>query len=244
VLVGYPSVLRPLAQEQLAGRLSISPGAVMSASEVLTTGAAREMGEAWESPPWDVYAATETAGIASPCHLGRRHLYEDLVLVEPVDEEHRPVPLGTVGAFLLVTVLFSRTIPLIRYELSDRVTLSPEPCPCGMPFAVLESVEGRQEDVLELPSALGGTVPVHPNVMHVALDDLAVSAWQVVHDRSRITLLVLPSRAPLDLEAARRGLADALRAAGALVDVDAHRVDEIPRTPLGKTPLIRRLDDH
>ena len=35
--------------------------------------------------------------------------YEDLVITEVVDEEHRPVPLGTFGAKVLVTVLFSRT---------------------------------------------------------------------------------------------------------------------------------------
>ncbi len=36
LLVGYPSALRPLAAEQRAGRLSITPVSVVSASEVLT----------------------------------------------------------------------------------------------------------------------------------------------------------------------------------------------------------------
>ena len=31
--------------------------------------------------------------------------------------------MGTFGAKVLVTVLFSRTLPLIRYEMSDRVAL-------------------------------------------------------------------------------------------------------------------------
>ena len=68
-----------------------------------------------------MYGATETAGIASECRHGRLHRYEDLVIAEIVDEANRPVAPGDFGAKLLVTVLFSRTQPLIRYEMSDRV---------------------------------------------------------------------------------------------------------------------------
>ncbi|WP_249051562.1 hypothetical protein [Cellulomonas fimi] len=141
VLVGYASALRPLAIAQRQGRLHIAPRAVISASEVLTDRAAQEMAGAWRTRPFDVYASTETAGIASPCTSGTRHLYDDLVIVEPVDHAGDPVPAGSPGSRLLVTVLFSRTLPLIRYELSDRVTLSSSRCPCGRPFGVLERVD-------------------------------------------------------------------------------------------------------
>lgn len=67
LLVGYASVLRALAAEQRAGRLSIAPASVMSASEVLSEQGAAEVSSAWGSAPFDVYASTETAGIASPC---------------------------------------------------------------------------------------------------------------------------------------------------------------------------------
>ncbi|HEY9355529.1 MAG TPA: phenylacetate--CoA ligase family protein, partial [Arthrobacter sp.] len=67
ILVGYASALKPLAAEQRAGRLHISPQGVMSASEVLSPHTAAELEAAWGSKPFDVYAATETAGIASPC---------------------------------------------------------------------------------------------------------------------------------------------------------------------------------
>ncbi len=76
LLVGYASALRPLAQAQLAGSLRIRPQRVMSASEVLTGAAAQDMRRAWGSAPVDVYAATETAGVASPCRLGTSHVYE------------------------------------------------------------------------------------------------------------------------------------------------------------------------
>ncbi len=66
LLVGYASALRPLAAEQTAGRLAIRPRAVISASEVLAPSAAAEIEAAWGAAPFDVYAATDTAGISSP----------------------------------------------------------------------------------------------------------------------------------------------------------------------------------
>ena len=42
-----------------------------------------------------------------------------------VDDEYRPVPAGVPGAKVLVTNLYNRVQPLIRYEVGDVVTLSP-----------------------------------------------------------------------------------------------------------------------
>ncbi|WP_261382400.1 hypothetical protein [Arthrobacter sp. UKPF54-2] len=86
LLVGYASALKPLAAEQRAGRPHISPEGVMSASEVLTLRTAAELEAAWGSTPFDAYAATETAGIVSPCPYRNRHVYEDLLIVEPIDQ--------------------------------------------------------------------------------------------------------------------------------------------------------------
>jgi phenylacetate-coenzyme A ligase PaaK-like adenylate-forming protein len=58
---------RILAEEQIAGRLQISPKAAMSASEVLTEESRNRIQTAWNCQPFNVYAATETAGIASEC---------------------------------------------------------------------------------------------------------------------------------------------------------------------------------
>ena len=99
--------------------------------------ARREITQVWRSAPFDVYAATETAGISSPGALGNRHTYDDLIILEPVDHLGAPVPVGTTGARLWVTVRCSRTLPLIRYELSDQVTLAGPGCPCGRPFGLL-----------------------------------------------------------------------------------------------------------
>lgn len=241
-LIGYASMHRLLAQEQLAGRLRIAPRAIMSASEVLTDETRRLVTEAYGRPPFDVYAATETAGIASECqaHAGL-HLYEDLVITEVVDEENRPVPPGDFGAKLLVTVLFSRTQPLIRYELSDTVRLLSGPaCPCGRTFARLDAIQGRREDVLHLPAANGATAAIHPLVFHDVLDRVPAGEWQIVQDGADLRLLVASPGPSFDgsaTVAAIRRETEALGARpGAVTWVE---VPSIPRSAVGKAPLVK-----
>ena len=78
VLVGYPSVIAAVAEEQLQGRLDIAPRVVVTASEVLTDDAAQTIESAWGSEPVDMYASTELGLIAmarstaSACTCARR----------------------------------------------------------------------------------------------------------------------------------------------------------------------------
>jgi len=239
-LIAYASMARILAEEQIAGRLHISPKAVMSASEVLTEESRNRIQNAWNCQPFNVYAATETAGIASECSRHRLHLFEDLVITEIVDEMNRPVPRGEFGSKLLVTVLFSRTQPLIRYEISDRVAMSTDPCDCGMGFALLRGIEGRAEDILELPAYSGGTVRVHPNVFHQVLEGLPVQAWQVVEEPDGIRVLLARPEDSVDLSRVSVAIEQALEQQGVLArPVRIVQVEAIPRTALGKAPLIR-----
>mgnify|MGYP000492280162 CR=1 FL=1 len=240
ILAGYASALKPLAAEQRAGRLHISPEGVMSASEVLSPHTAGELEAAWGSAPFDVYAATETAGIAAPCTYRNRHIYEDLLIIEPVDQAGNPVHPGTTGAKLLVTVLFSRTLPLIRYEMSDTVRLGGRGCLCGRSFSILEGIEGRIEDVLQLPGT-AGKVNVHPIVFHHVLDQAGSAGWQVIQEPSRLRVLLAGLAPGASTEGVRSAVAGALKDAGVVdTPVDVQLVEHLERTALGKAPFVRR----
>jgi phenylacetate-CoA ligase len=243
VIVGYASVLGLLASEQLAGRLAISPRAIFSSSEVLTDSARRTVENAWGHAPFGVYAATETAGIAAECeyHMGM-HLFEDLVITEVVDEEYQPVAAGEFGAKVLVTVLGSRVLPLIRYEMGDSVRLSSaDPCPCGRSFARLDAVQGREQESIRMARPSGGDVLVQPVVFHRVMDTVPVTAWQVVQGPDGLTILVVDLAAGFDPGRLASTVGEALKQAGAAQQViHVERVAAIPRTRLGKAPLIRR----
>jgi phenylacetate-coenzyme A ligase PaaK-like adenylate-forming protein len=213
---------------------------VNSSSEVLTTQARAMATRAWLVPPFNVYAATETGGIAAECgqHHGM-HLFEDLVIPEVVDDDYRPVPPGQPGDRLLVTVLFSRTIPLIRYEMTDRVRLAARPCPCGLPFRLVESIEGRTDDVLVLPATAGGTVRIHPVVFHQVLDLLDVVGWQVRQQEHQLQVLVAAPGPAFEARTTQRAVRAALTTAGALPPpLGVLVVDAIPAGAAGKRPLV------
>lgn len=234
-LVGYASILRLLAEEQHAGRLAITPRGVMSASEVLTDETRARLRSAFGVEPTNVYGATETAGIASECRHGRLHRYEDLVIAEIVDADNRPVAPGEFGAKLLVTVLFSRTQPLIRYEMSDRVKALVGGCADGLPFALIGGVEGRQEEVLTLAG-----LTVHPNVFHRALERVDVAGWQVIDEGGRLRVLLARPAPGVDPVAVERSVMSALGAVGVRgVAIEVESVEAIPQTALGKAPLVR-----
>jgi phenylacetate-coenzyme A ligase PaaK-like adenylate-forming protein len=241
-LVCYASMGRLLAEEQLSGRLKIKPGAVMCSSEVLTSESKERIRRAFGVEPFNVYAATETAGVAAECEQHRLHLFDDLIITEVVDDLNRPVPAGVVGAKVLVTVLFSRTQPLIRYEMSDTIGLSDSHCPCGRPFGLVDAIEGRREDVLVLPSVTGAAATVHPNVFHRALEPLPVRQWQIEQVDGALILRLVPGTTPVDTENLAAFLQRELIAAGvAPTEIRVERVDAIAKTALGKAPLIKAL---
>ncbi len=242
LVIAYASMARILADEQLAGRLHIRPSKSFTSSEVLTDETRRRVKLAWGDEPFNQYGATETADIAAEYTKCRHmHLFEDLVLVEVVDEHHRPVPPGTYGAKLLVTTLFSRTQPLIRYELNDSVRLTTDTCRSGLPFAMVESIQGRVEDALLLPAKSGGRMAIQPLVFNRVMDILPVSGWQIVQGTDdSLTVLLSGVREGLVDSALVDSLREALTTQGVHAPpIQVQRVSVIPKTTSGKTPLIK-----
>jgi phenylacetate-CoA ligase len=242
LLISYASMAGILAEEQLAHRLQIQPSVVYVASEVLTAQTKKLVKEAWGDEPYNQYAATETAGIAAEHKSCRQmHFFEDLVVPEVVDDQYRPVAPGQYGSKLLITTLFSRTQPLIRYELNDSIQVSTEAHQCGLPFAVLESIQGRVEDSLILPAHSGGEVLIRPLVINRIMDILPVSGWQLIQqpDNSLVVLLTGARNGMRD-EALVGQITSSLAQDGAQVPyIQIQHVLEIPKTTSGKAPLIK-----
>ncbi len=245
VLIAYASMTGILADEQLAGRLNINPRVVYAASEVLTTPTRQRVREAWGDEPFNQYVATETASIAAE-YLACRHMhfFEDLVIAEVVDEHYQPVPPGEYGAKVLITALFSRTQPLIRYELNDSVRVSTDVHACRLPFTVLESVQGRVEDTLHLPSVTGGKVAMQPLVFNRVMDIVPVSGWQVAQQADDGLLVLLTgAREGLTDEMLQEKLSSSLALEGVSVPyIKVQRVAAIPKNASGKAPLVKAFN--
>ncbi|MGA2471479.1 MAG: hypothetical protein ABSG64_12425 [Solirubrobacteraceae bacterium] len=233
-LTGYASVLSLLAIEQLENRLAISPRMVATGGEVRSEEMTANIRNAWGVEPFNQYATTEGL-FGSDCeHHQGIHVFEDLCLVEVVDEHANPVPEGAVGAKLLFTSFISRSQPILRYEITDRVSLTTAPCLCGRPLARIISLEGRSEDLLRFEGADGQRIIVHPYTLQSTMAALPeLRQYKIVNDPTGLHVLVRVRDGSDAQELSRRielELRQQLQAAGvAAPRLDVTVVEEIPR---------------
>ncbi len=142
ILCTYVSTVEMLAKEQINRNLHLNLKEIIVSGETLSRKTREYVEEAFQCKMRSLYASTETSGIATDCDYNHMHLHNDSLIVEPVDENYNPVPVGKKAHKILVTSLYERTVPLIRYEISDKVTIHNTPCPCGNKAPWVE-VEGR-----------------------------------------------------------------------------------------------------
>jgi phenylacetate-coenzyme A ligase PaaK-like adenylate-forming protein len=151
-IVTYPSMLTILAKEKEAGRLQIEPVVISTGGETLTDDLRARVRRAFPALKYgilDTYGCTECLVMSFVCSHGRKHVHEDWVILEAVDESMRPVPDGTLSASVLLTVLANDVQPFIRYDLGDCLRFYTDPCPCGSPFRSFQ-VEGREATLVRV----------------------------------------------------------------------------------------------
>jgi phenylacetate-coenzyme A ligase PaaK-like adenylate-forming protein len=240
-LLGYASIMAVLAEEQRAGRLHITPRVVFCVADPLTGAMRQRIEQTWQAPVYNSYGTTEGGMLAAECsaHQGL-HLFEDFSIVEVVDEHNRPVPAGEQGARVLLTVLFRRTQPLIRYELSDLVRPSVhQQCACGRPFALLENIEGRAIEVLYFPAVSGKQERVSPYLFHTLFHPLPLSGWQVVQEPDGLHIFLTGASSEFSDDGLRDLVRGALIKRGLLVPaIKIQRVAALYKNASGKTPLV------
>lgn len=227
VLAGPPSLLGALAERADQVRHPIA--CVISYAEELDDSARRHLASAFGAPVVEIYQGAEGM-LGVTCPRGFLHLNEDCTLVE-LDESG-----DTIGAArrAVITDLYRRTQPFVRYELNDLVELDPAPCPCGSSFRRLRRVHGRADSVLRLP-APDGEVLLMPDYVRRSVNEASdlVLEYQVVQwDGAdlEVRLHLAPGAPRPEVEAAvRRNLAYwAARAGGGLWPVS---FSDVPPQP-------------
>jgi phenylacetate-coenzyme A ligase PaaK-like adenylate-forming protein len=238
----YPSMAVLLADEKRAGRLRAAPAVVTTSSELCTPEMAEAIEDAFGVRPLDLYASTEGLWGAACGEGPGHHLFEDLAIVENVDDGGHTVPDGERGARVLVTNLANFVQPLIRFEVSDIVTLDPEPCPCGRTLRRMRAVDGRADAVLRLPAASGARVPVHPLQFGVITADRGVREFQVLQrgDGVHVRVVVREGQPPAEVaERLRERVGERLAALGVRAPhVAVEPCAALERPPAGKLQLV------
>lgn len=231
---GYPSALALMAEEQIAGRLRISPLQAITAGEAMTAEYRREIHTAFEGlRVVEGYGASEAPALAIGCDEGAFHVNTDWYLFEPVDENYRPVPPGVTSHTVLVTNLANRVQPLIRYDLGDRVEVATAPCPCGSVLPAVK-VEGRTNDVLTFEAREGRAIRILPLALATVVEETpGVHRFQAIGAGPRTLTIRLEAEEGADPDevwtAVEERLTDFLAAHGA-AGVTVERAHEPPTT--------------
>ncbi|HJQ99094.1 MAG TPA: hypothetical protein VJ826_12350 [Candidatus Polarisedimenticolaceae bacterium] len=222
---GYPSFVAQLAAAA-GGTTRLRPRWVTLGAENVQAAQARTIRDAFGVAPLEHYGLAEMVANASQCPEGRIHLDEDFAAVELV-----PAADGLVR--IVGTSLSNLVMPFVRYDTGDLARVAPGRCGCGRPGRILESIDGRREDLLVLSdgTAVG-------RLDHLFKDAVRIAEAQIRQTAPGVcTVAVVPRDGFSATDEA--ALLDEFRARfGDRLAVRLEIVPSIPRTSRGKLRLV------
>lgn len=140
--------------------------ALFVGGEPLSPAKRTRIAELWGAPVVEEYGATETGSLAGECPHGRLHLWADRAIFE-VHDPRTGLSSAAGAGQLVVTPLYRRAMPLLRYNIEDEVEVSYDDCPCGWVLPTVRVLgrarigaagltqTGVEELVFGLPAELG-----------------------------------------------------------------------------------------
>lgn len=123
--------------------------------------------EKWDLMLYSTYASTEMSTAFTECRHGNGgHHHPELIIVEFLDDNDKPVNKGEAGE-VTITTLGVEGMPLLRYKTGDICYHYTEPCPCGRHSMRLGPVIGRKNQMIKFK----GTT-LYPYALYDILDNI------------------------------------------------------------------------
>jgi len=184
-IVAVPSFLRVIADKAREVKFDLKNCSVTkaicigepirdSAFGLNTSG--RALATAWGVQVYSTYGITELANSLCECDAGTGgHLHDEMLHVEILDEEGKPMPDGEVGE-VVATTFGVEAMPLIRYRTGDCAALFSAPCTCGRSTPRLGPIVGRKHQKLKFKGA-----SLFPSTLQAVLEEAeGVEAFVIV----------------------------------------------------------------
>lgn len=159
ILVGLPSTIRKLCQSANKGYLQINPQVIRVSSEPLYEPIRELIYQTWPKVKiYNLYGATEGI-LAANCKPNSltMHLSLKNKIFFPVTKKNQIINLGDYCDKLIFTNLSNSIIPLINYEIEDRLRFIERPCSCRNPHPLIEEPKGRTLNDFIYP----GNISIH-----------------------------------------------------------------------------------
>lgn len=113
------------------------------------------------------YSSTEMSATFSECeHACGGHVHPELIIVEIIGEDGKPVPDGETGE-IVITTFGVEAMPLLRFKTGDIAAKVTAPCACGRNSYRLTPLLGRKNNMLKLK----GTT-IYPPAINDVLDNV------------------------------------------------------------------------
>lgn len=190
-LSGYPSCLSMIAALQEKGDIDFHPKKIITGGEPLNHDSAVYFSELFNADIIDYYGCTESIllGAGGSSYEGL-YLFGDLNYFE-VDS----------GSRLVITPLYNRLFPLIRYQLNDMVEGFRKEDTGVLPFTHIDRIMGRNEEIMWFKNSKGSMDFLHP----LFIDDLQVEGigkyqFQQLDEVSFLLRCIKLPKAPSNVE--------------------------------------------
>lgn len=231
VIVSYVSPLVRMARWMVErGRTIRGVKSILGAAEALSEDARRIIEAAFpDASAFNTYGCREFMLIAAECgHRRGLHVNADHLVVEIVDGAGTPADSGE----LVITDLSNYGMPFVRYKNGDVATWSTvQRCACGRGLPLLAEVTGRRLDIIRAPDGRALPGEFFP---HLLKDVPGILRFQVVQKRLDALELKIVADAGFTAREEAFVLQQVSSALGGGVELQLHRVDEIPLTASGK----------
>lgn len=233
-LITFPSNLRALMTWAGAnGRTLPKLLEIRTVGETLSPEDRERISRTWDTKVTDLYSCEEAGVLAAQCPDHEHyHVNAENIILEILDEQDRPCPVGTPGR-VVITTLLNFASPLIRFDLGDVAELG-APCACGRGLPVLRRIHGRTRNRLMLPDGTTRYPRLGEEDIISLTPDAAIRQFKGIQHSYEKFELQVAARRPLT-EAEQTTLAERLRVnLGHPFEIVFTFVDEIPAGPTGK----------
>ncbi|MFD1334545.1 hypothetical protein ACFQ4N_02985 [Oceanobacillus iheyensis] len=233
-IIGYSKALNMLAkanEEKKNDFHKLKLKAVIGAAEGFEKKEDKDyISEVFGCPVALQYAAMETKYLAHTHPDGGYRVLWRNNLIECVDEEGSPSQSGRI----LVTSLYPRAFPLIRYEVGDIITDTYKNI--GSVYSFKE-IKGRDNDYLMIDK----DTPIHSeSITHAIKFSEKVTAYQIRYTEDFIYTIYLKSSSQLN-ENDRKEIKDRLaKIDQRLSEIKVHQADNLKQTIAGKTKWLMK----
>jgi phenylacetate-CoA ligase len=172
----YPTVMYLLAKQISDEDVRfLSPHHIVTWSEKLTPRVRETVEEKFGCPVYDQYGAYEFHSVAFECQKKRMHINADTLIMEFLRDGEPAAP-GERGE-IVMTNLWNRAMPFIRYEIGDIGVFSDDICECGRGLPLIEELEGRIEDSCQ---TISGEIVLPSRLITLFYPYEEIDAFQVV----------------------------------------------------------------